>query len=286
MIYDTFPFFNELDLLELRLHELDPVVDRFVLVEATHSHSGKPKPLHYQDNAGRFAAFADRIIPVVVADLPMRGDAWVRERFQRDAIRRGLAACRDDDWVLMSDVDEIPRAAAVRETIRAAEKEPLAAAWRRQLRRGSLAARVRRRALERFHPAVWVFHQRPSAYWLNVIRDTPGPATRLLRFGDLGRPSQLRRWGGRAVERGGWHFTCIGDVAMLQEKIRAFAHQEYNTPETLDPERLSAQRERGEYVFAASGGGGEFRAVPLDETFPDHLRENTGRFSHLIKPAK
>jgi hypothetical protein len=140
--------------------------------------------------------------------------------------------------------------------------------------------------LKRFHPAVWVFHQRPSTYYLNMIRDTPGPATRLLRYGDLGKPSELRRWGGHAVKNGGWHFTNVGDIATLQEKIRAFAHQEYNTTETLDPQRLAQQVERGEFVFAASGGGGEFRAVPVDETFPAYLRENPGKFSHLIKPVK
>jgi beta-1,4-mannosyl-glycoprotein beta-1,4-N-acetylglucosaminyltransferase len=286
VIYDTFPFFNELDLLEIRLHELDPVVDFFVLVEAAHTHAGKPKPLHYQNNKQRFAGFAKKIIHVIVEDMPSQGDAWVRERFQRDAIPRGLTACRDEDWILMSDVDEIPCAEAVRETIRAAEKIPLSPAWLRKLRRSSFTTWALRRKFKKFHPAVWVFHQRPSAYYLNLVRDTPGPATRLLRFGDLDRPSKLRRWGGKVVKNGGWHFTCVGDIATLQEKIRAFAHQEYNTPETLDPKRLAQQVERGEFVFAASGGGGEFHAVPIDETFPAYLRENAGKFSHLIKPVK
>ncbi|MBO9668238.1 MAG: N-acetylglucosaminyltransferase, partial [Bdellovibrio sp.] len=34
-VYDCFSFFNELDLLEIRLNELDSVVDHFVLMEAT-----------------------------------------------------------------------------------------------------------------------------------------------------------------------------------------------------------------------------------------------------------
>ena len=41
----AFSFFNELDLLELRLHELNKVVDYFVLVEATLTHSGWNKPI-------------------------------------------------------------------------------------------------------------------------------------------------------------------------------------------------------------------------------------------------
>ena len=46
LVYACFVFWKELDLLELRLHELDAVVDYFVLVEATHTFSGQPKPLH------------------------------------------------------------------------------------------------------------------------------------------------------------------------------------------------------------------------------------------------
>src|SRR5580704_5860153 len=61
MIYDCFTFFDELELLELRLHELGNVVDKFVLVEATKTHSNKSKPLHYQKNRGLFQAFHDQI---------------------------------------------------------------------------------------------------------------------------------------------------------------------------------------------------------------------------------
>ena len=39
MIYDCFTFFNELDILELRLQLLYDVVDKFVLVESTKTHS-------------------------------------------------------------------------------------------------------------------------------------------------------------------------------------------------------------------------------------------------------
>ena len=50
MVYDCFQFFNELDILKLRLHIMDPVVDRFVISEATETFSGNPKPLYYEEN--------------------------------------------------------------------------------------------------------------------------------------------------------------------------------------------------------------------------------------------
>ena len=61
MIYDTFMFFNELELLELRLNELNGVVDKFVLVEATRTFTNKPKPLYYAENKQRFYSSTIRL---------------------------------------------------------------------------------------------------------------------------------------------------------------------------------------------------------------------------------
>jgi hypothetical protein len=114
-VFDCFPFFNELDILEIRLHELSPVVDRFVLAEATTTFSGAPKPLHFLENRKRFAAFADRITHIVVENVPQNvRSAWDRRRHQVDALMRGLGEAKADDLVLLSDVDEILRAQAVR----------------------------------------------------------------------------------------------------------------------------------------------------------------------------
>ena len=122
MTYDCFSFFNELDLLEIRLRTLSDVVDRFVLAESRYTHTGNPKPLYYQENAARFAAFADRIVHVVAPDPDdLRYDAndqrpsWVRENAQRNAtIDAILPQLEDDDLLIVSDLDEIPAPDAVR----------------------------------------------------------------------------------------------------------------------------------------------------------------------------
>jgi Glycosyltransferase family 17 len=109
MIYDCFTFFNELELLEIRLNELAGVVDRFVLVEATRTHSNQRKPLYFSENQSRFASWKNRIIHIVADDLPATGDdAWVRENFQRNCIMRGLTACSDTDTILVSDLMKFP----------------------------------------------------------------------------------------------------------------------------------------------------------------------------------
>ena len=55
MIYDCFTFFNELDLLEIRLNILAEHVDRFVLVEANRTHTGITKPFFFEANRARFS---------------------------------------------------------------------------------------------------------------------------------------------------------------------------------------------------------------------------------------
>ena len=79
MIYDSFTFFNE---LELRLHELAGVVDRFVIVEATKTHSNGSKLLHYRDNQARFSPFHAQIIYIIVDDIENRDkfSAWIPAR--------------------------------------------------------------------------------------------------------------------------------------------------------------------------------------------------------------
>ena len=108
MIYDCFMFFDELMLLEIRLKELSPVVDKFVLVEATHTHSSKTKRLYYNEVKDNevFAPFKDKIIHVIFKDS-ISSDRFVNDRNQRNAIALGLTVCNPDDIIIVTDIDEI-----------------------------------------------------------------------------------------------------------------------------------------------------------------------------------
>jgi beta-1,4-mannosyl-glycoprotein beta-1,4-N-acetylglucosaminyltransferase len=129
-VWSVSPFFNELDVLEIRLATLDPLVDVFVLAEATVDQRGRPKPLHlsalgdaWGGLAERFAPWGHKIRVVTVDDMPERRDFdgtpqhWRREHFQRDALARGMADLADDDVVLICDLDEIPYPEALAEGI-------------------------------------------------------------------------------------------------------------------------------------------------------------------------
>ena len=74
-------FYNELDLLEIRLNILDSVVDKFVIVEATETFMGQPKPLYYEENKERFVKWKDKIVHYVVDDYPFDESILSTEAF-------------------------------------------------------------------------------------------------------------------------------------------------------------------------------------------------------------
>ncbi len=285
MIYDTFPLFNELELLEVRLNELDSVVDRFVLVEAPRTHSNHPKPLHFAENRERFRRFLPKITHIVADDLPDASDAWVLEGAQRRAVDRGLVDCRPDDIILHSDLDEIPRAESVRnlaKTMRAGYRtDSLTRAWHALLRRRGFIWWVRN-LYKRRHPCVWLFEQRQYYYFLNCAAvDLPAwEGTRATFHRDYTSAFDLRRWGGHRVPNAGWHFSYMGGVERVRQKLAAFAHQEYNHPEFTDPKHIEAALASGRWIL---GDEHVLEFVSIDETFPAFIREHPERFPEWIR---
>lgn len=110
-IYDGFTFYNEFELLELRLKALWDVVDYFVIVEANRTFTGKPKDFNLLKRADDFKEFWPKI-RYVAADfskVPFKGVGdWSIENAQRNAIMNGVGDAVDDDLIMISDLDEIP----------------------------------------------------------------------------------------------------------------------------------------------------------------------------------
>jgi beta-1,4-mannosyl-glycoprotein beta-1,4-N-acetylglucosaminyltransferase len=112
-VYDVFPFFNEIDLLEIRLEHLNSHVDHFILTEATTTFSGKAKPLFFEENKERFKKFEGKIIHQIVEDVPDL-NPFERDRFQRDEAKSILEKyCSANDYLIYGDVDEIPSLTAL-----------------------------------------------------------------------------------------------------------------------------------------------------------------------------
>ncbi len=285
-LYDCFTFFNELDVLELRLQELKDIAFRFVLVESTHTFTGQPKPLYYEENKQRFAAFHDRIVHIVVRDMPgAEVTAWERESHQRRAIMRGLADAQPQDAILISDVDEIPRSVVLEKTL----------------------------GDDRWRSAITAFQSKMFVYALNLGAVNSGPLNqswgqtpRLIERRYLSDPQILRRlrirhkknnWFTQLQERleiwrklghflplkrisnGAWHFTYIGDAKAQLQKLSAFSHTELATTENLDPTAIADRLANRTVVFNK-----DIKLVlhPLDGTMPAYLLENRAKFQHLL----
>ncbi|CAL5198656.1 unnamed protein product [Lathyrus oleraceus] len=113
-IFDAFIFSNELDMLEIRLHELYPYVTKFVLLESNTTFTGVPKPLFFDLNKERFAFAEQKVVHGMnPGRISVRGsseDPFVLESKQRGAMNTLLhrAGISNGDILLMSDTDEIP----------------------------------------------------------------------------------------------------------------------------------------------------------------------------------
>ena len=106
MIYDCFSYWDEDLLLDLRLNILNNYVDYFVIVEGNKTWQNNSKKLRFDIN--KFKKFEKKIIYVTVKDMPDGQDPYLRENFQRNSIIKGLDGASDNDWILISDLDEIP----------------------------------------------------------------------------------------------------------------------------------------------------------------------------------
>jgi beta-1,4-mannosyl-glycoprotein beta-1,4-N-acetylglucosaminyltransferase len=271
-VYDCFPFFNELDLLEIRLNELYSTVDFFVLVESTRTHIGNPKRLYYQDNKDRYAEFEDKIIHVIVDDMPIapqdieneRGaewlesdyqhsDNWVRERFQRNQIMHGLVDADSDDMIIIEDADEIMRINTIE--------------WLKDtILDGSNA----------------IGQSLYSCYLNWKCINMPWWGSKVLRKKFIITPSEDRFHTSPAqcIENGGWHFMFMGGADAIRLKIRSYAHQEMNTTEILFgvEDRLQTPQD-------VLGRDYQYKVVPIDESYPKYLWSNLSKFSPLIYKA-
>ena len=116
LTYDCFLFNNEVDLLKLRILELNEHVDYFVVCECATTFSGCKKNLHYAANKEHFIDYQHKIIHFVIPAPPksayvnnkMNSETKKSEYWQRNQMAYALKNVRDHDFILISDVDEIP----------------------------------------------------------------------------------------------------------------------------------------------------------------------------------
>jgi len=252
MIIDCFPFFDELDLLEIRVNELKEIVDVFLLTESDKTFSGIKKPLYFKENKDRFKGF--NIIDTVYTDnvecAPMEREVK-QKQYNLDYAFENIFS--PGDIILQGDCDEIPRASVLEKAVRDNGWE--SAGLRMQL----------------------------CYYWMNCCllkRPRNQRDTRVLR------PKNRIKYNVRQndrddviIDNGGWHFSFMGDI---KNKIEAWGHSDrYNRPPFNTDKHIEKCKKNGLDLFKRKGL--KFNFVSDLSFLPVYVIENIEKFRGYIK---
>lgn len=289
-IYDCFTFFNELDLLEMRLRILDPFVDYFVLVEATKTHAGKDKPLYFNENKSRFKKWEKKIIHIIVKDMPNPGKVyfkkfwrissalglgrWKPEIYQRNQIIKGLKNCKNEDIIIVSDLDEIPNPKKFNDLIKYVNQDKVVL----------FSQNLYYCFLNGFTYSGW---EGSRACTFKLFKKLfKNKADKLRRIRNLSLRIKIKLFKDsrnpiRVIKEGGWHFSYLGNINFILEKISNFCHTEnYKNIDLNNPKKILEKIDNGEDIF---GRNMKITYLPIDSSFPDEIIKNQKKYSKFIK---
>ena len=105
-IFDCFLYNGEKIVLDIRLNTLSEYIEKFIIVESKYDHQGNKKKLTFK--VDDFKKFKEKIIYLVIENFPEKLSNWERENYQRNYLNEGLALANENDYIIISDVDEIP----------------------------------------------------------------------------------------------------------------------------------------------------------------------------------
>jgi beta-1,4-mannosyl-glycoprotein beta-1,4-N-acetylglucosaminyltransferase len=281
---DVFTFYNELDMLELRLEMLDSFVDKFVIIECIETFSGKSKPLFYQENKERYKKWNHKIVHHVTYDpaksfqdlqdrilskdtdeltkqiciqaltssnVPIGELHWLKEFYQKENIRRALIKANLDpqDLCFIGDLDEI---------------------WNTDLEY---------EAIDQL--SIYKLKQIVYSGKMNMRSSEDWAGTLLTRYKNVENSclSHLRNPSKTSyiyVENAGWHFTFMGGKEQIKKKLEAYGHQEYNNE--LVKSQIENRLENSQDVL----GRNEFRYWLDESQLPEYILKNRDRYNNFF----
>ena len=228
-VFDCFMYFDEEQILELRLNILNESVDFFVIVESTYNHRGEKRKLLFNKN--KFLKFDKKIIYLVYDKIPnniellSKNDdeneknrkyimnAVYRENAQRNHIEQGLKGANDNDLILISDVDEIPKLESldmkkIKNEIIMFKQDMFHYKYNLVLPNfkwtGTKA--VKKKKLD-------------SPQWLRNIKDRKYPFYRIDTLFSKKKYTNIKM-----INDGGWHFSNIKTPKMIEHKFKSYLH--------------------------------------------------------------
>jgi len=228
-IFDCFMYFDEDEVLDVRLNLLNKYVDYFVIVESTYNHKGEKRIPQF--DISKFKKFEDKINYILKDEIP-KGiekitnednenekyrksiyNAWKRENLQRNHILDGLKEAGPDDWIIISDLDEIPKL----EKINFKDLKNEIVCFKQLMMYYKFNLK-----LDNFN---WIgskackFKNLISPQWL---RDIKAKKFRWWRFDVL--LSKRKYFNIKFIEDGGWHFSYLKTPKNIEKKLKSYLH--------------------------------------------------------------
>ena len=250
-VYDVIMYNGEIDILKLRLNTLKDVVDRVIVVESEYTFSGRKKALTFPDADIDPSALAN-VTYITLTDNDATLDGMQRDFWQKHhAFKKAVRVCgiRDDDFVLFSDVDEIPDPVVLRDSVR--HQEPVI-----------------------FNPH-W-FHFNFSNYigtWENKqcgIASLAKYRSLMVNTDDLYSIHTLRSDKSIAISQSGWHASYFMPVEKVVQKLRQYGHANDRKDKNLlsaGPSAIRRRVQQGGELFRYKGRD---RSQNFMHSFPSH----------------
>ena len=238
MLFDSFLFFQELELLEVRLNYLYPIVDKFLIVEAPQTFKGNRKNYNFQNNIERYTKYLDKIIYFKIEDFHQDPEelmiflkknkssllrkiygfiekhnfydkknlSHILDTYHRESIHIPLKKfCKDTDLIILSDLDEIPSF----EVLNKLKKQVF-------LKKPKVIIQ---------HEFQFSFSNFSNSNWFGSI---------IMQYKNLKNESlNSIRYKSKEFDylfNSGYHLTSFGDIKTIKRKIESWAHQEFNDP--------------------------------------------------------
>jgi beta-1,4-mannosyl-glycoprotein beta-1,4-N-acetylglucosaminyltransferase len=257
-VIDAFSFFNEFDILKLRLEYLRDVVDYFVISECNYTHSGNPKPYYLDNILGEFDDdIKSKILSVhyepdiTTYDFSNKTECnfesgfWKLERGQRNHTLTALSQFNENDLFMVSDADEIPRVEAIQYLKQQKLENDFIATAKCDLFYYNFKT---------FHDTLW------GGTVFTTVSNVIEKGCDFLRYKAYEFP---------LIDNGGWHFSYIGDTERIRIKLQSFAHQEFNKDDIISDENILKSIESKKDLF---GRNENFKNYNFNN-FPKNLRD-------------
>ena len=295
-IFDCFMYFDEETVLELRLNILNKYIDYFVIVESSFTHKGDKRDLKF--NHQKFKKFKDKLIYITYDEEPKEivenkvneGDddglkSWkyitnanYRENGQRNHIFKGLDLAKDDDMILISDVDEIPNLenlelSKIREKIILFKQDMFY--YKFNLKLPNLDWTGTKGCKKKFLK---------SPQWLRNIKDRKYPFYRLDTFFSDTKYIDIK-----IISNGGWHFSNLKTASEIEFKLKSYLHHREFDENPLSVEEINGLIKNKQAIYNLRvdkkvnkiGDGSKLEKYPT-EKLPKFLQDNLNNYKEWI----